>query len=1363
MAYAAVIYLSRILEQMSNPHLQQHQTPLQDQQIKSLQEKLNFTLDFLDDSLHRRSEEIKILEREIRDAACEAADIFESYISKNFGQEGLQERQIRDQTFCEKFEIVAAEIDSIKRKAAELKVLWGATDLHQSQSTSLPTGPSRLASSGRNDMVGFREDVNQIIDRLIGYPPSLKVIPIIGMGGIGKTTLAKNIYNDPHIEEHFYTRAWVSISQEYREREVLLSLLDSMKLSDEMRQQNRTENLKECRTENLKECRTEKLKERLYKSLKDQRYLVVMDDVWTTEAWNSLRRMFPDDKKGSRIMLTTRVSSVIDSPRSPHCMQLLNETDSWNLLCQKVFGEDSCPCELEEAGKEIAENCEGLPLSLVVIGGHLSKANRTKDHWEYVAQNVKSVVNSTDANFSDILSLSYDYLPHYLKACFLYMGVFPEDDEIRVSRLIKLWVAEGFLKPVRGKTLEEVAEECLGDLISRNLIMISKKSSRGKIKTCRIHDMLRDLCLKKAQEEEFFHVRNKENISAESMKYPRRLCTHPDILHEEFKCYQSMGSLPTVRSILIPCFLKLSYSEGRIILPTGLDESQINELVDGTLCPLLRVLDLKQYVQDFSFGEIKLVHSRYLAFSFQATVSIPKIFPDFLGNLQTLIVASGFVHLPEEIWRMTQLRHLLFFSCYLPCPTRSPIAGENFVLGNLLTLSIVSSSSCTKEVFERVPNLNKLRISNNSYKMISLGTLVNLPQLETLKITSYEARVRVPINFTFPPNIKKLTLCGCKIAWKRMTIVGSMPNLEVLKLLDDNIWPPKWELTEGEFSKLKFLLLKCSCLVQWRASDTNFKSLECLIIRECFDLKEIPGSIGDIPTLQLIELDNCSSSAENSAKQIQEEQKNLGNDILQVRVLYRRQSNRQQTRLTDEGKNTKFRRAPDEPQLKSEELDAELMAKLESNDDELQTRACFQLQRDINRINALSKGLISRIFSRLLEFLDRDDYPQLQLAAANAIVDILCYSDDDISINTNILIEQGAAPIMALVVLGEIAGRSADSRDLILRYGVLTLILAQFNDKTNLIIIREATQTLSELCSGPLQLEQVKSAILPLSQLIQEHDETVVRFAWNALFNLTCGKKDIKQAVVDAGVFPHLVERFKRHKSYRDQQTIYNIISYVDDTQIQVIIDDGVLCYLRDKLILNNNISVMESTCYIISNIIGRTKDHIQAVIEAGIISPLLLLLQDADLFNAAAKVIYNATTKGTNEQINFLVHEGCIEPMCDLLVNPYEAHVIKICLKGLENILKVGEAEKNQGNTEDVNFFAQMIEDAGGLQKIKSLKTCDYSKIRRIAGKILVTYWHQEDDNVEDSDDDDGSEMMSTEDEEDHDDDNEFFIFWMN
>ncbi|CAI9778455.1 unnamed protein product [Fraxinus pennsylvanica] len=177
---------------------------------------------------------------------------------------------------------------------------------------------------------------------------------------------------------------------------------------------------------------------------------------------------------------------------------------------------------------------------------------------------------------------------------------------------------------------------------------------------------------------------------------------------------------------------------------------------------------------------------------------------------------------------------------------------------------------------------------------------------------------------------------------------------------------------------------------------------------------------------------------------------------------------------------------------------------------------------------------------------------------------------------------------------------------------------------------------------------------------------------------------DMKQAVIDAGVFPRLFELLLDRASYISSpalRIVGNIISYVDDTQIQ-------------------------------------------AVIEAGIISPLLPLLQDANHFDAAAEVIYNVTTKGTNEQIRFLVDKGCIEPICDLLVNPNEVHVIKICLEGLENILKVGEAEKNQGNTEDVNVFAQMIVDARGLEKIKNLQTHDNSKICEQARKILEAYW---------------------------------------
>ncbi|XP_022847342.1 importin subunit alpha-like isoform X2 [Olea europaea var. sylvestris] len=717
-----------------------------------------------------------------------------------------------------------------------------------------------------------------------------------------------------------------------------------------------------------------------------------------------------------------------------------------------------------------------------------------------------------------------------------------------------------------------------------------------------------------------------------------------------------------------------------------------------------------------------------------------------ISSLKTLIVDCKKVHLPEVIWRIPQLRHLLFGRCYLPCPARSPIDGESIGLGNLLTLSKVSSSSCTEEVFERVPNLNKLGIFVENFEMrpFFLLNLVNLPRLETLKITSgIYSDVSVLMNLTFPPNIKKLTLEGCHIPWKNMTIIGSMPNLEALKLQLYACHGPEWEPREGEFCKLKFLLLENIDLAQWRAYDTNFTKLERLILRRCFKLEEIPPSIGEVSALEIIDLDDASPSAVTSAEQIQEEQKDYGHDI-KVRVLDMFHLKR----------------------LKQEKAEAQIMAKVWSNEDTLQLEATAQFCGLLFDSIPLSKELISGVVPRLVEFLARNDYPQLQCKAAEAITSISNGSSD----NINIMIDHGAVPVLvsllsspedvlreqALHLLGNFAGDSTKSRDLILSYGVLMPLLAQFNDKTKLSIMRKGTRTLSNICEGKTwpQFKQVKSAILPLAHLIHIDDEEVLNSACWALLRLSYRKKDI----IQAGVFPRLVELLLYPSLFvliPAMCIVHNIISDVDDIQIQVIIDKGALPCLLNLLTQNYEYMVKKATCWIITQVIQRTKDNIQAVIEAGIFSPLVQLLQNAEfgLQDAAAWAIFNATMGGSNEQIKFLVDKGCIKPLCDLLVSRNTANIIKYCLGGLENILKVGEAEKKKGNTEDVNVFAQIIEDVGGLQKIENLQTHDYGNVRRSAIEILVTYWHQEDDNDEDSDDDNNDDN-DDEDVDDYDDD---------
>ncbi|KAK4437203.1 putative late blight resistance proteinR1B-14 [Sesamum alatum] len=502
------------------------------------------------------------------------------------------------------------DIISITKEVIKIKDESGADDLGPMR--NIPSaGSSSIGNysigSGKNVVVGFESDLQEMRTRLTGASSKREVVSIVGMGGIGKTTLARQAYDDSYIVYHFDTRAWVTVSQEYSLRQVLVGLLDSAKIL----------------TENMYEKREEELADYLYKSLIGRRYLIVMDDIWDTEIWDAVRRYFPDDRNGSRILLTTRLSDVAlyaDSFSPLHKMQFLKEDESWNLLCKKVFGEKDCPRELEDIGKAIARNCGGLPLAIVVIGGLLSKERTRPEYWRNLAENLSSIVTKDDEQCLEILGLSYNRLPHRLRACFLYMAVFPEDYEIPVPKLIRLWAAEGFLKPDASKSLEDLAEEYLDDLIERNLILVSKRSANGKIRTCNIHDLLRNLCLQNARKENFLYVvKYDDDVLQQDVNItPRRLSIHPDLL--------------SIQSEIL-CNSEIHNSTAHSLLCTGARLIYPSRVYLGYR--LLRVLDLI-VVRFFHFpAEItKLVNLRYLAFTYNEALP-PSIAR--LWNLQTLV------------------------------------------------------------------------------------------------------------------------------------------------------------------------------------------------------------------------------------------------------------------------------------------------------------------------------------------------------------------------------------------------------------------------------------------------------------------------------------------------------------------------------------------------------------------------------------------------------------------------------------------------------------------------------------------------------------------------------------------------------
>ncbi|EYU21842.1 hypothetical protein MIMGU_mgv1a020462mg, partial [Erythranthe guttata] len=819
-------------------------------------------------------EAVDVLESRIADAAHAAEDIIETRVvdqilgesekisSVDFYQD--LEKVIQDMgsislvDFYQNLEKVIQDMGLIKKDVMEIKDFnIGIIEdhLHMNSSTLAGAASSRSPLTTKQEtMVGFDELLIEVMDKLTGQQSNLRIIPIVGMGGIGKTTLARNAY--VKFMKHFDIRAWVTISQNYNVREILIEILLCI---------NKAESRANLSAESEGE-----LGVRVHQGLWGSRYLIVMDDIWSVEVWDRVQIFFPDNDKGSRIMITTRLSNVALIGSGGLVMDFLDEDKSWDLLCGNIFEKkENCPPEFEEIGKKIARSCKGLPLSIVVTGGLLAKSKHTREHWDYVSKNLNSIVSSEDnERCLKVLLLSYHHLPVHLKPCFLYMGVFPEEKNIHVSWLVKLWVSEGFLKPINGKSLEVVSREYLEDLCDRNLIRVHQRGSNGKIKFCTIHDMVREVCVREAEKEKFLYTYD-SRVSILTKALERVLATGCTV-----EVCNASASAP-------------SFAPIRLVPPASFtQETSDNEFGTFRKAPE-EVLNTRRIVK---------VRRRQTS---TASSSAPSSAPALARTL-TLIVNDNFDAVaPSEIWKMPQLRHVRFNILDLPDPPPSG-QDDDFFLGNLQTLLKVRKFKCGEEVVKRIPNIEKLQICyREEFEGCSsycLNNLVRLCKLESFGCSfntwNKPNRDDMLQNFILPNSLKKLTLEGTNLYWEDMgTKIGLLPNLQVLKLKAKSFIGPEWETVEGQFCNLRFLgIYDSHCGLEWWTTDSShFPRLERLVLHFLDNFVEIPSAIGEIPTLQSIQLNNCTDSAVISAKRILEDQEELQNLGLQVHVVLWRQ------------------------------------------------------------------------------------------------------------------------------------------------------------------------------------------------------------------------------------------------------------------------------------------------------------------------------------------------------------------------------------------------------------------------------------------------------------------------------------------
>ncbi|EAY99808.1 hypothetical protein OsI_21799 [Oryza sativa Indica Group] len=580
----------------------------------------------------------------VRDLAYDIEDCIDLSVHRlhGAGESGLAAKMARMAKKIGAFRQIASQIQQLKARVLEVSERRNRYTLHGLVPTSSDASSSTTKVDARlcalwtetKHLVGIDGPRDDIISRLEQESSSaaaqhdVRMVSIVECAGLGKTTLAKQVYDK--IKAEFEYKAFVSVSQRPNIKELLLNI--STQVGKSTNTWDDVANL----VDNLRE------------HLKQKRYIIVVDDIWSPEPWNFIGEALVKTSHGSIIILTTRVKEVAISSSSSHGgfvyqMKHLDGAHSKRLFYKRIFDcEEKCPPKFELASEEILKRCDGIPLAIISISSFLAD-HESLYHWNEVKKIISSPLPGNEylETMQSVLALSYYNLPHDIRSCLLYLSAFPEDCEIVKSSLVSRWIAEGFINARPGENVYEAGLRYFNVLINRSLIQ-PWNEHYGEVLTCRVHDVILNFIVSKSVEENFLFLLDPSGlVPLQHSNYckVRRLSLQGNYCQEEFAS-RMMPIKLHVRSLIC-----------------SVDYTGFHPLSEFKVA---RVLDLDgcQSLTNNHLANIeKLVHLQYLRIRGRVTV-----LPANIGRLQHLetldIRGSEVKELPPSIVLLQRLARL---------------------------------------------------------------------------------------------------------------------------------------------------------------------------------------------------------------------------------------------------------------------------------------------------------------------------------------------------------------------------------------------------------------------------------------------------------------------------------------------------------------------------------------------------------------------------------------------------------------------------------------------------------------------------------------------------------------------------------